>query len=328
MHRSIALLLLILLAAVTWLRSPRAPRLAQMTFDYVALTPRPGTDPQYHLGAFRLEGAWHMASRSRGFGGYSTLLAMPDGQLLAVSDSGGYLRFTLPGQKPGALASGSLDISRWNDKADRDVESATRDPRTGTIWLGLEGSNSIVRLGPELNVEAKVRPGAIRHWGVNSGPEAMARLADGRFVLLREAFKGRLEDRRHDAVVFEGDPATRPKSWHFTFDGPKGFSPTDMTQLPDGRLLILMRRLVWPMPQRFAGRIAIADPAEIRPGATWRAREVARIATSLPVDNFEGLAAVPQGKDRLTVWLISDDNFSDFQRTLLWKLSVDPRDLP
>ena len=328
MHRSIALLLLILLAAVTWLRSPRAPRLTEMTFDYVALTPRPGTDPHYHLGVFRLEGAWHMASRSRGFGGYSTLLAMPDGQLLAVGDSGGYLRFTLPGQKPGALASGSLDISRWNDKADRDIESATRDPRTGTIWLGLEGSNSIVRLGPELNVEAKVRPGAIRHWGVNSGPEAMTRLADGRFVLLREAFKGRLEDRRHDAVVFEGDPATRPKSWQFTFDGPKGFSPTDITQLPDGRLLILMRRLVWPMPQRFAGRIAIADPAEIRPGAIWHAREVARIATSLPVDNFEGLAAVPQGKDRLTVWLISDDNFSDFQRTLLWKLSVDPRDLP
>jgi hypothetical protein len=39
--------------------------------------------------------------------------------------------------------------------------------------------------------------------------------------------------------------------------------------------------------------------------------------------------AVTQRPDgRLNVWLISDDNQAKLQRTLLWKLVVDPKDLP
>lgn len=328
MRRSIAFAVLILLASLTWGRSPGIERDPGLAVRYVPLAVQPWADPAYHLGQFRLDGAWQMASQSAGFGSYSALLAMPDGSLLALSDSGTYLRFMPPGREPVEFVKGSIRVGRPGDKADRDIESAARDPETGDVWLGLEGMNSLARLGPDLRVQHKVRPGAISRWGRNSGTEAMARLADGRFVLLREGFKGRFEDRRHDAVIFEGDPTSGAKSQHFVFDGPAGFSPTDMTQLPDGRLLILMRRLVWPMPQRFAGRLAIADPADIRPGQVWKTREVARIASSLPVDNFEGIAVVPASDGRLTVWIISDDNFSRLQRTILWKLSVDPRQLP
>ena len=114
----------------------------------------------------------------------------------------------------------------------------------------------------------------------------------------------------------------------FTFAGSREFSPTDMAQLPDGRVLILMRRLVWPFPLRFACRIVIADPAAIRAGAVWQGTEVAKLSSSLPVDNFEGLAIEPRGGGRVTVWLISDDNHAATQRTLLWKLAVDPARLP
>ncbi|GGC04043.1 hypothetical protein GCM10011494_23110 [Novosphingobium endophyticum] len=327
MRRSIALAFLTLLVGLTWARSPEPARDRGQSFAYVPLAVPPWADAEYHLGAFSLDGAWQMASRSYGFGSYSALLAMPDRTLLALSDNGTYLRFTPPGAERGRFETGEIKVGKFRSKEQRDIESAARDPRTGQLWLGLEGSNAVIRLAPGLDVLGKARPRAISRWGSNSGAEAMARLADGRFVLLREAADDWLAKWRHDAVVFEGDPTAGAKSWHFVFDGPAGFSPTDMTQMPDGRLLILMRRLVWPMPQRFAGRLVLADPADIRPGKVWKAREVARIASSLPVDNFEGLAVVPSRDGRLTVWIISDDNFSRLQRTVLWKLSVDPRRL-
>lgn len=46
------------------------------------------------------------------------------------------------------------------------------------------------------------------------------------------------------------------------------------------------------------------------------------------VDNFEGLAIDPRSDGRLNVWLISGDNSSELQRNLVWKLIVDPADLP
>lgn len=331
MRRALALALLVLLVGLTWGRSGGKPRDPVLRIVPVPLALGDPGKAAHHLGRFRLEGAWQLASRSAGFGGYSTLLAMPDGMLLAFGDGGTFLRFAPPGHRLRTSTGGDLLQGYPMAKTGRDVESATRDSRTGQVWLGLEGANAVIGLGADLRPIHRRQPAAISGWGENSGAEAMARLADGRFVLLREAFIGWTESRRHDAVVFAGDPAlgetSGPQPYHFVFEGAAGFSPTDMTQLPDGRLLILMRRLVWPMPQRFAGRLAIADPAEISPGGVWKASTVARIASSLPVDNFEGIAVVPGPGGRLTVWIISDDNFSSFQRTVLWKLSVDPRRL-
>ena len=328
MRRSLALALLVLFAMFTWARAdrPLKSRDLRVVVRPVALARH--ADPDFHLGAFRLEGAWQLASRWSNFGSYSALLAMPDGTFLAFSDSGTYLRFSPPDTRRKILMGGDLLSGYPMAKTGRDVESATRDPKSGRIWLGVEWSNSVVRLARDLRPAGKERPSSIRRWGENSGPEAMVRLSDGRFVLLREAFAGWFESRRHDAVVFEGDPVAKARSWHFVFEGPEGFCPTDMTELPDGRVLILMRKLVWPAPQRFAGRLAIADPRDIRPGKPWTARTVARIASSLPVDNFEGIAVLPAPAGRLAVWIISDDNVSSFQRTILWKLSVDPGALP
>src|SRR5262249_24481649 len=100
----------------------------------------------------------------------------------------------------------------------------------------------------------------------------------------------------------------------FTLVGPSGFRPTDMAQLPDGRLLILMRKLLWPAPARFAGRIVVADPHELDHGNLLHGAVVAKLSSSLPVDNFEGLAIEPRADGKVTVWLISDDNGALSQR--------------
>lgn len=48
------------------------------------------------------------------------------------------------------------------------------------------------------------------------------------------------------------------------------------------------------------------------------------IARPLTVDNFEGLAAVPR-TDGIRFYLLSDDNYSDLQRTLLLAFDWRPR---
>lgn len=323
----LALLLAIAVAPGTWLRTPALPP------DYtqgITFTPIPLPPPAVlnaNLGPFNLVGAWRMESRHTDFGSFSALVRTATGRFIAFSDKGHALRFSAPGmdQRDTSIipvaAMGSLF------KSTRDAEGATYDEETGRSWIAWEMSNTISRLSPQLKQEAIVQPAAMRDWGNNSGPETLVRLADGRFIALREGFNGRFDTQHHKAVIFSGDPIESGEPIRFTFIGPARFAPTDAAQLPDGRVLILLRRPVWPMPFRFAERIAIAHPDNIRAGGTWKAREVAKLTSGLPVDNFEGMAVEPGPDSKVTVWLISDDNDAATQATIMWKLVVDPAEL-
>ena len=245
-----------------------------------------------------------------------------------MSDNGVMLAFSPPGSPPIPPVFRSIHDHESLLKKYRDAESATIDPATGTVWIGWEHSNAITRHEPDFSGSKLIKPEPMRGWGTNSGPEAMVRLADGRFVVLREGFERLAEKRRHAAVLFSGDPTESPLYEGFVFDGPEDFSPTDMAQLPDGRVLILMRKVVWPIPPRFAGLIVLADPAEIEKDGLWKGKVLAKLESPLPTDNFEGLAIEPHKDGTLTVWLISDDNRMATQRLLLLKLALDPKKLP
>ena len=329
MQRSIALLILIVgLLGPTWIRSPieAVVHPHRMTVSDHQITP--GTRFSAHLGPFRFERGWQL--RGPEVGGYSALLAYGGGKFVTLSDDGQWLAFQMATDRPWHHAMGKVKFGKIaREKNYRDVESAVRDARTGTIWLGMEGINAIARTDGMLRSNARVEPEAMKDWGFNSGPESIVRIPDGRFVLIREAPSGYFYGTEHKAVIFDGDPITSGEPREFSFTSAPNFSVVDMTLLPDGRVLILMRRFVWPMPMQFAGRIAIADPATIEPGKPWPAREIAALSSDLPVDNFEGIAVTPGEAGRLNVWLISDDNFmTTQQKTLLWKLSVDPDELP
>ena len=325
MKRLLALLLVICLAP-TWLRdAPRAPNREQR----VAAVPL-SLPPQAHreavLGAFRLEGAWSLVSQHDDFGSFSALILRENQQFLALSDMGHALDFPAPDGPPGATHLRQIQPVRSYMKADYDAEAAARDTVTGQIWISWETTNSISRHAADLRREKSVAPPEM-DWGINSGPESLVRMADGRFLVLREGFADGLDGQDHAALLFPNDPVEGARPVRFVLRGPQGLKPTDAAQLPDGRVLVLFRKLVWPMPPRFAGSLAIGDPAAIRSGAVWRLREVAKLSSSLEVDNFEGLAVEPGEGGRLNVWLIADDNGAVSQRSLLWKLTVNPQDL-
>lgn len=311
-------LVTLVLAPGTFVRSqlPAENRSQTLVVEKLAAPPR-------QFGEFRFLGAWRLSSPNSSFGSYSALVALGDDRLLAFSDAGDVLEFSTPDAArpapPRLAALGNRGLGKWQ----ADAEAATRDPATGTIWLAYEGGNSIARFDRRLTRQSFAHPNEMRRWSRNSGPEAMARLRDGRFIVLAERAPGRFAY-RSPGVLFTHDPVAGGRPSEFTFAPPDGYRPTDMTELTDGRVAMLLRTWTLTLPPRFPSRLAVADPTEIRPGGVWQAQVVADLTGPVPSDNYEGIAVEPTVGGGATVWIISDDNNASFQRTLLLKFAWSP----
>lgn len=260
-----------------------------------------------------LTGLWRLSSSNDRFGSYSALVAPAPGVLLAFSDRGDFLRMKIPPARRGKAAFGRVLPGARNFKKMNDIESAAHDPASGRIWLGFEDRNAVMRDDGEFAELA-----AMRHWPGNSGPEAMTRLPDGRFVILSEAALAQ-GGRASEGLLFPGDPLDGAEPLTFAFAPPPGYEPSDMAALPDGRVLILLRGVALGIPPHFTARLALADPREIEAGKAWDWETVAELGGAVPLDNYEGLAITGgQGGGPVTIWLISDDNESLLiQRSLL-----------
>jgi hypothetical protein len=307
-------LLVLGLSPGTWLRTTiPVQRSTQLT-----ITPVTVERPRDWPAGFTIEGAWELDSPDLMFGGNSALLHLGEGRAIAFSDRGDSLAFTLPGHGKPAHRFAEVAFDRDLDGSHTDVEAATLDRASGTFWLAYEHSHAIGRFrrGPQSPPQMR-RPAPMRDWPDNSGAEAMVRLEDGRFLLLRES--------NGIGLLFAGDPVERGPVESFAVDYPAGFRPTDAAQLPDGRVLMLLRRVgkAWPP---FRSRLAIADPARIGREQRWRVRSLLALDGPLPHENYEAMAIEPDG-DSLIVWLMSDDNLAVIQRTLLIKLRWQPAEL-
>jgi len=271
-------------------------------------------------GPLRLTGAWLMTSPHSRFGGFSALVATGPGRLMAGTDRGFLLELDVarpvPRAVPGSFAFVGV-ASTGARKEVIDLEALSHDPATGTLWAAFENANAVHRLAPA-GAKAARAPAEMADWNANSGPETMERLADGRFLVLAESPAWRRGEGR-PALLFAGDPVVTRDPLAFRFEAEPGYAPVDATALPDGRVLILLRRVRYSLPARFDTAIAIADPRAIRAGKAWRGRVIQRLTGGIFADNFEGIAylADPNDPARGGIWLVSDDNFSAFQRSLL-----------
>lgn len=269
-------------------------------------------------GPFTLVGAWEIEGRGPLFGGFSTLVPLPGDRFLAGTDGGQKLIFTRPdraGPPPILSAFGSKVDA---DKLLFDLESLTRDPVSGELWGGYEASNSIRRFGADLLPQGQVAPAAMADWGANSGPEAFARLADGRFLAIEERSTG-WNSEIHRALVFAGDPVEGAEPEALTVAVPGGYRPVDMLAAPDGKVLVLLRDFALGLPPTFSTAIAVLEPDTIAPGATVRLALLAELGEAFPADNYEGMA-LTEDVDGVHLWLVSDDNFMDYQHSYLLKL--------
>ena len=308
---ALALLCLLLTPGTWWRETNReTDKRNILSYDRLAVD-----EPSEWPPSLRLVGVWQLKSPNTRFGGYSALLALPDGRLAAYSDRGSYLEFSAPGgpvSAPKIAPVPHIPVPQLRN----DIESAALDP-DGVRWLGLETNNAIARLAPRRRPQFVIPP-LMQRWPKNRGAEAMVRLADGRFIVLAE---GSLSSGRRAApgILFAGDPLEDVPATDFFFTPPAGLHPTDMAALPDGRVLILLRGLDVALPP-FRSILVLADPEEIRAGQEWQWTALADLSPPLPRDNYEGLATFPTPGGGADLWVISDDNNASFQRTLLIKL--------
>ncbi|MDG2534596.1 esterase-like activity of phytase family protein [Sphingomonas sp. HITSZ_GF] len=277
------------------------------------------------VGALTYLGGIRLKSPDRAFGGFSSMQIKGD-RFTLLSDGGTFIRFRMGADwAPRELRFGDLPDgpgSGWL-KAQRDSESMTSDPATGHIWVGFENYNAIWRYDDGLTrAERSVRPGAMRGWSANGGPESMVRLADGRFVVLSETSRPKGSRTGREALLFAGDPtAPGAEPIRFTYLPPdEAYDPSDAVQLPDGRLIVLNRR--FSVPDLFTARLTLVDPRAIRAGAVVKGQEIAALAPPLLHDNYEALAVTREGKD-VILWIASDDNQQFWEWSLLLKFRVE-----
>jgi hypothetical protein len=314
-----ALLLFVLLVPLPGSQRSRPPEDRSGTLRARAL---PGVEPGLRVGALTLVEAWELTSPDGRFGGLSGLTLLGPRQFLAVSDTGQTLRFTLG-------EDGAVHDVRFADlpplhrtmarKRYLDAEAVTRDPQSGTLWVALEGIGQIWRLSPDGRRQGRARNRAIARWPANGGTESLVRLTDRRFMALSERA---VRAGFHEGVVFAGDPVKPRMPWfRFAYDSGDLGAPTDAAALPDGRALVLHRKLgLGPI---FRSGLALVDPRSLTAGATLTAQPLARLEDRRLAENYEGLAVASDGA-ALSIWMLSDNNQQDWQRTRLLKFRLDP----
>ncbi|MEM1051042.1 MAG: esterase-like activity of phytase family protein [Pseudomonadota bacterium] len=313
-----ALVVAAMVAPGTWLRTP----VIKENPTRIALEQIAGGS-EIGVAGWRVEGVWRYSTEpTLRFGGFSGLLPVGNARLRAFSDRGFLFTFVEPDREEEApdqrliaglpYADPSLYPLLW------DIESATRDPAAkGDYWVGYENTHAIHRFSYQTEPEDVRIIAEEVDWYSNAGLEAMERLDDGRFLIIPEG--------RKEVLIYASDPVEGGKPQLIPHQSPvEGFAVTDLAQMPDGRVLFLMRDVEWGNYPPFAGVLAIAEPPVAGSNETLSPQVLFRFDGLLPPENYEGIAVREQDDGTVAVWVISDDNMAALQRTLLAKLTYDP----
>ena len=312
MRRALAAILIFLLVGLAPATDQRLTKVDKSSQRITAIAL---DQPATATGMLRFVRGWRLESPNPVFGGFSALAVTGPDRFQLASDGGYGARLTL--RTDGRVDDAHIALlpspgRRADKKSATDFEAMTFDRTSGATWVALEGRNQVWRFDAALTrVESRAALPKPR-WPVNSGPEAMVRLADGRTLIFSEDADD--DPRGRAALLSAGDPAvpgTRATRFVYAAEG-KGLV-SDAAALPDGRILLVHRTLGFrPV---FTTTLAIVDPADIRPGGVIRSRAIGRVPAPL-AENYEGVA-VEVRDGRTFLWLVSDDNFNSWQRSLL-----------
>jgi hypothetical protein len=276
------------------------------------------------FGKLEFRGGLSLTSSFREFGGISSISVAPDGaNFIAASDRGWWWRgrIVYSGTRPTGIADAEmapmlgLAQRRWYDS-----EAIARDG--GTVYVGIERVHRIVRFnfgkdGLMARAQPIDVPAAFRSFPSNGSIEALAfvpRKAPLGGTLIAIAERARDGAGNHLAFLIGG-----PRPGAFTVRRRNDYDISDATTLPDGDLVVLERKFGWTTG--LFVRIRRIPTADIRPGALVDGPILLEADLGHQIDNMEGISAHHSGGETVLT-LISDDNFSPLQRTLLLQFSL------
>jgi hypothetical protein len=251
------------------------------------------------------------------------MLINPAGdQLLAVSDKGWWFS-----AQPGYSASGELTglsnerLGVIRDRRGRpyvanfyhDAEELTRGDGD-KILVAFEGVHRIntfsaSTIPPSTGVElSESLPTWLRDAPDNKGVEAMTRLPDGGLLMVCESLWA-------DDGLLRGALRRGDRDQEIFYRPHPEFAPTAAAALPQGDVLFLER--YFSIIHGVKIRLVRVAADEIKAGGVMTPELIAELSPPLTVDNFEGLDVRQDAAGRTLVYIISDNNFASFQRTLL-----------
>ncbi|MFD1331287.1 esterase-like activity of phytase family protein [Methylopila musalis] len=284
----------------------------------------PATPIGARYGELVFLGGLQLRSDDPNFGGLSGLRLSADGaRFTAISDRGFWFRGAVEreGPTPTGLTrvereaiegpSGALPGRRGSDTESLEIEGRS-------AWVASERINQVLRFALDANGRAGAgraisMPKEARSAPFNEGFEAIALTEGGALMMIGEKFLDARGDNRSFVVG-----ARKPFS--FSVKRTDDFSPTDAARLPGGGFVLLERRYVPPLSLSI--RLRRLTEADIRPGAVVDGPVLMEANLIQTIDNFEGVSAHRSPSGATVITLVSDDNFSRLQRTLLMEFQL------
>jgi len=287
---------------------------------------------QHAVGSLTYRGGLKLSANDERFGGFSALLISDDGHhMLAASDKGVWFSAELSYDANGNLSdAGAARLAPIHGGDGKPLSGRYRDAEAlaqatdGAVLLAFEQHHRVLRFPPPAKLDAHVlatstpktiaAPEELNQFNSNAALEGLATLADGGLLLLSEG----LDNQRVGKpgwVLRDGVPARR-----FEYRRAAGFRPTGATRLPDGDILVLERRFT--LIGGIAAILRRVPKERIGRDTQLEGTELVRIHSPLTIDNMEGVAARRDEAGRTIIYLMSDDNFSLLQRTLLLMFEI------
>jgi hypothetical protein len=293
--------------------------------------PRDPTHIRY--GSLEFRSGLILTSSFRGFGGLSALRLDKKGeQFIALSDKANWFsgRLVYKGKRLAGLAdvksapvldSGGRKITA---KGWFDTESLAFDG--ATAYVGLERVNQILRFdfskgGIRSRGEAVPVPEGVSKLPFNKGLETLVFVPKdqplgGTLIAISEAG---LDPAGNIRGFLIGGPSPGP----FTVARTKKYDISDAVLLPSGDLLLLERK--FSMLEGVGIRIRRVPIKSLVPDALLDGPTIFEVDLGYEVDNMEGIDTHVTQDGETVVTMVSDDNFSMIQRTLLLQFTlVDP----
>ena len=160
-------------------------------------------------------------------------------------------------------------------------------------------------------------PAETKRMSANRGIEAVAPIRAGRLKGTTVLFSERLPDKNGN---LRGWLIGGPTPGAIALRNVGGFDITDAAALPDGGIVVLERRFRYSEGVKM--RIRRIAAKDLKPGALLSGKVLLEANDSLNIDNMEGIAAHRAASGETILTLISDDNFSALQRTLLMQFAL------
>ena len=276
---------------------------------------------------------YHLTSDDPRFGGLSGLAAPKWGELVAVTDQGEFVWIGLDETTASAPLTAAMATMRGasgeplgSGKKDQDAEGlAIRDGlaivsferRHRVEAFDLNSCGAAARAAPIMSLSEAVYMPRVKE---NGGLEALALSPEGGLIL-------GLETPKDDAAPLSMSPSTGVADFSILLEQPEDHRMTGadfvQTSFEQGTLFSLHRAYSPIRGARIALQSSEADKTEDMGWSLSAPKTLVTLAMPGPVDNFEGVAAIANPEGGIRLYIVSDNNFSPTQRTLLYIFDVE-----